>query len=94
MNDNTPKTFDCMLRDLHTGDPKSLPCRVECANGALWIAVDGYGDCGSKDGHGMPIKVEWYDGALRVLLWGDINSEDPTVHCVMEGARESERLDK
>lgn len=89
----TAQAFDCTLRDLHTGNPKSLQCHVECSNGALWIAVDGYGDFGSADGHGMPIKIEWYDGALRVLLWSDINIEDPTVHCVMEGARESLRTE-
>jgi hypothetical protein len=90
----TVQSFDCTLQDMHTGDPKVLPCHVECSNGTLWIAIQGYGDCGSQDGSGMPIKIEWYDGALRVLLWGDINSEDPTVHYSMDGARESERINK
>jgi hypothetical protein len=35
--------------------------------------------------------IEWYEGQLWVVVWGDINSEDPTMRIPLKGARESER---
>lgn len=55
------------------------------------IAVEGYGDHYSKDGEGIPILMEYYDGKLRLLVWSDINSEDPTHIIDMDKAREDNR---
>lgn len=76
--------------DFHTGDPTKLKCKIDCEQGNIWIAVEGYGDANSTLGHGFPIKIEYYEGELRVLLWGDIHNQEPTVAYSMEGARESE----
>jgi hypothetical protein len=84
--------FSGVLEDFHTGDNTKVPFTVVLAEGGtLWFGAEGYGDCGSQDGCGLPVKVEWYEGQLWVLIWADINSEDPTHKISLAGARESER---
>lgn len=84
--------FSGVLQDSHTGDKTEVPFKVELSDcGTLWFKASGYGDCGSADGFGFPVKVEWYEGQLWVLVWGNINSEDPTHKISLSGARESER---
>lgn len=80
------------LRDTWNGDENTVPCIVEMQNGTIWIRPEGYGDCGSQDGCGFPIKIEYYDKSVRVVVWGDINKEDPTVNVKLDDARESCRL--
>lgn len=55
----------------------------------LTIAADGYGDLVSFDG--APVIMELYEGTLRVLVWSDINSEDPSHTIDLAGAKESAR---
>ena len=55
----------------------------------LTIAADGYGDLVSFDG--APVIMELYEGTLRVLVWGDINSEEPTHTISLADAKESNR---
>jgi hypothetical protein len=57
----------------------------------LGLRFDGYGDCTSADGYGEPVFIEHHDGNLRVLVWDDINQEDPTLIAGISGARESRR---
>lgn len=83
-------TFE--LRDLHTGDKTTVPCTIEMEHGVIWIRPHGYGDNGSEDGYGFPIKIEYYDKSVQVLVWGDINSCDPTVKVKLDDALESKRL--
>lgn len=65
--------------------------KVECSNQSIYIMPDGYGDCSSNNGHGCPIMLEVWEGELRVVVWSDINDEDPTHIISLEGARESLR---
>lgn len=58
----------------------------------LEIRPLGYGDCTSKDNCGCPIVLEIWEGQLRLVVWADINSEDPTHIIDLENARESKRL--
>ena len=60
----------------------------------LILTIDGYGEKNAKDGCGEPILLENLDGKLRVVLWSDINKEDPTYIVEMEGARESARIEE
>lgn len=84
--------FSGSLRDSNSADRKEVPFTVELGRGgAIWFRADGYGDFGSQDGCGWPVMIEWYEGQLWVVAWGDINSEDPTVRIPLTGARESER---
>lgn len=64
---------------------------VSYEGGKICIAVKGYGDSNSNDGKGIPIEIEKFDGRLQVLVWGDINHEEPTDVINVEGARETNR---
>lgn len=57
----------------------------------LLIRFKGYGDCCSAEGHGVPIILERYEGKLRLIVWADINKEDPTHIIDLEEAREDNR---
>ncbi len=48
------------------------------------LYADGYGDS-------CPLLVELYEGQLCVVVWGDINREDPTHIISLKGARTSAR---
>ena len=62
------------------------------ANGsALSIFPQGYGDFGSMDGHGCPVFLELYQGRLRLVVFAEINQEDPTHIIDVEGASEARR---
>jgi len=72
---------------------KEVPTLVEMTCGSIFVSPKGYGECGAQDGYGCPIKVEVWQGELRVIVWGDINQEDPTHIISLEGAKEDKRKD-
>ena len=76
------------------GGGKKAKGIVEVGPYMIQLRAKGYGDCGSADGHGSPVAIEFYGGKLRVLIWGDINKEDPTHTIELEGAREDARKDR
>lgn len=43
------------------------------------------------DGDYAPIVIEWYDGVPRIIIWADINDQDPTHVIDMSKALESNR---
>jgi len=45
------------------------------------------------DGDYAPIFIEWYDGVPRIVIWADINDQDPTHVIDMSKALESNRHD-
>lgn len=59
--------------------------------GAVLLRPEGTGDFCSADGDGCPVLVEWGDRGPRVIVWADINQEDPTVGCARCGALVDER---
>jgi hypothetical protein len=71
-----------------------LSGKIEVCNGAVFLYFDGHGDLGSADGHGCPLMVELFKGEVRVIVWGDINQEDPTHSIFLKGAREQLRKEE
>lgn len=57
---------------------------------AIQIRPEGYSDHDSVDGHGCPVLLEVWEGHLRVIVWPDINKEEPMI-IDLEKARESAR---
>lgn len=47
---------------------------------------------GCQCGDFPPIFIEWYDGKPRIIIWADINEEEPTHIIDMSGALEKHRL--
>ena len=68
---------------------KPLNVALENVNGSLLIAPEGYGDSVSSEGNGTPVLLEVYEGKLRLVVWSDINQEDPTHIIELSGAKES-----
>lgn len=60
-------------------------------HGELLLKAEGYGDCCSKAGEGIPLLIENADGILQLRIWADINEEDPTHTISLENAQTSNR---
>jgi hypothetical protein len=72
------------------GSGGQLSGRVDlAANGQLCLYLDGYGDCCSFPGCGVPVLLELLDGAPRLLVWADVNQEEPTHVLDLSGAGEA-----
>ena len=71
---------------------KKLPVNIMAESGKLWVQPFGYGDKTSADGHGWPIGLEIWDGRLRLIIFDDINTEEPKI-IDLEKAREDSRDD-
>ena len=83
-----------------TGDDGTSRKLVTVIDGnSISVEAEGYNTCNIDDdckpGTGItaPVMIEAWDGELRVIVWGDINQEDPTHIISLEGARKSERDD-
>jgi hypothetical protein len=70
---------------------KNVNVEVECSNDSVYILLEGYSDASSPDGEGCPVMLEVWEGELRVVVWSDINKEDPTHIISLQGAREELR---
>lgn len=62
---------------------------------SIIVALEGYGDKYSAPRHGHPILIEYDEDtdAYRVMIWSDINKEDPTHFISLAKAKESLRKD-
>lgn len=71
-----------------------LKCALHIGPDGIGGAIDGYGDKYSADEHGAPVLIDLAKTETqgpRVLVWADINDEDPTHIVSLEGAMESRR---
>ena len=92
---NKDKLFDKAVI-LDQGDPEeghnsTLKVEIDNSNGVLFMRPEGYGDSHSFNGQGWPIALEIWEGELRLIVWGDINSDEYTHIIPLEGAREDRR---
>ena len=81
-----------LLEHGRSDQEEKLTGTVTEQGGALLIRLDGYGDFCSADGQGTVVALEVAEGYPRVLVWADINQEDPTHTISLENAREDKRL--
>ncbi|MGR5448539.1 hypothetical protein ACP3V3_01900 [Vibrio sp. PNB22_3_1] len=58
---------------------------------AIGVRLDGFSDNVSHDDFGHPVLIEQLNGELRVVIWSDINQEDPTHIISLENARNGRR---
>lgn len=65
--------------------------RGEGNGGGLVICPQGYGCCNCEDGTTGPVYLEVHEGRLRLIVWADINDEEPTHIIDLEGAKEEQR---
>jgi len=64
---------------------------IEYDGDCVAIRPEGYGEASAADGHGFPVLLERYNGELRLVVWADINKQDPTHIICLDGAQESRR---
>lgn len=64
----------------------NIKCKTLIHSNKILVHASGYGEHCTDEG-AYPIMIENYKGGLRVLLWADINEEDPTHVICLDGAR-------
>jgi hypothetical protein len=87
------KRFTVELPDAYDPDAPEQQVIVDCNDSEIWISATGYGDAGSVPGYGEIIAIEQYHGSLRVIVWNDINEEEPTI-IPLGNAKESNRKEE
>lgn len=92
MSKSQKQTLELKLADADSESLGTLPVRIEASDFAISIFPQGHGDFGSADGHGCPLFIEFYRGCLRVIVFPNINIEDPKI-IDLSGAREDLRQD-
>jgi hypothetical protein len=58
---------------------KCVPVKVSIQNGQVWMQIEGYGEKCTEDGQGSPVGMEIWQGRLRLIVFGNINSEEPQI---------------
>lgn len=74
---------------INTFPAQTVKTAVYARGSGICIESEGYSDHGSEDG--TIVAVEVHEGHLRLLVWSDINVEDPSFIIDLEGARKSAR---
>jgi len=86
------ETFNTSIKEQCTDSPaKAVRINLLSEAGKLWIQPEGYGTKTSADGHGFPVSLEIWEGRLRLIVFSDINVEDPQI-IDLENARETARM--
>jgi len=71
-------------------EPKTIMLHLLAENGQLWIQPQGYGEKCAEDGEGSPVGMEIWEDRLRLVVFDNINSEDPRI-IDLENAKETVR---
>ena len=83
--------IELTLKELSSEHPKAtIPVHLLCEHGKLWVRPNGYGDACSEDGQGFPVALELWQGQLRLVVFDDINNEEPQI-LDLENARQTNR---
>jgi hypothetical protein len=51
--------------------------RIDFYSHCVDIHLNGYGTSDMADGYGSPLALDYCDGKVQVLVWSDINSQEP-----------------
>ena len=79
------------LEDVYDEEAKPQPVQVRYNERGVGFHFPGFGDLTTVDGEGEPVYIEYRDGVPTVVVWGDINQEDPTHVISLEDAAEAKR---
>lgn len=70
--------------------PREVDVEIMSEYGTIWIQPHRYGEACADVGDGYPIGIEIWEGRLRLVVFDDINNEEPKI-IDLEGARETAR---
>lgn len=73
---------------------REVKIKIKSEGSVVCIAPEGYNDCNSLPGHGSVAMFELWEGHLRLIVWSDINQEDPTHIIDLEEAKEEKRKEQ
>ena len=92
MKSSKTKTTEYIIKeqcpDVATAEIK---VNILSEGGQIWIQPQGYGEKCAVNGEGFPIGIEIWQNRLRLLVFDDINREDPQI-IDLEKARETARI--
>ena len=80
-----------VLNDADPDHHGTLPIKIVSNDSAISVFPEGYGDFGSAPGHGCPAFLELYEGHLRLIVFPDINDQEPTI-IDLEAARDEHHV--
>jgi len=85
------KTYTINIKE-QCPDSASVEIKVNILSegGQIWIQPQGYGEKCAADNEGWPVGIEIWQGRLRLIVFDDINREDPQI-IELEKARETVR---
>ena len=87
------KIAECTIKEQCADSPPvEVKVNILSEGGKIWIGAKGYGEKCAADGEGSPIGIEIWQGRLRLIVFADINSEDPQI-IDLEKAKEFCRVD-
>ena len=86
------RELEITLIDADPSVGNTQPIKVVADQRGVSIEAKGFGDCCSADGHGSPVFLELHQGQLRLIVFSDINEQDPTI-IDLDGAREDRRIE-
>lgn len=81
-----------VLKDASERIFEQLQILIASSPSGINICPKGYGDFDSQTGFGSPIYLEVYEGELRLVVWADINEQEPTHVISLVAAREDRRI--
>jgi len=88
------KKLTVKLNEAYGIDNKEYLVDIMVDELGIYIRPHGYSDYSSTDGNGCPIMIEIVNGVPTVIVWGNINEEEPTHRADIEGAAESNRVEE
>jgi hypothetical protein len=68
--------------------PIELKVNILSEGNQIWLQPEGYGEKCAMDGQGWPVGIEIWQGRLRLIVFDDINREEPQI-IDLEKAKES-----
>jgi len=93
MKQNKEKTAEYIIKEqCPEVKPVEMKVNILSEGGQIWIQPQGYGEKCAVDGQGWPVGIEIWQGRLRLIIFDDINREEPQI-IDLEKAKESCRLD-
>lgn len=86
------KTYTINIKEQCPDAPLlEIKIKILSEGGQIWIQPQSYGEKCAVDGHGFPIGIEIWQNRLRLLVFDDINREDPQI-IDLEKAKETARI--
>jgi len=80
MKSSETKTTEYIIKEqCPDSAPVEIKVNILSEGGQIWIQPEGYGEKCAIDNEGFPIGIELWQGRLRLIVFDDINREDPQI---------------